>query len=93
MEEKVLKELMEEGVDRDKVEIRYEVDIRYHGQGFEIPMPYTTDGGDDAVTRLCKAFDEEHQRMFTFNMEAEHELVNLRVFALGPELLLPALDI
>ena len=93
MEEKVLKELMEEGVDRGEAEIRYEVDIRYHGQGFEIPMPYSTDGGDDAVTRLCSAFDEEHQRMFTFNMEAEHELVNLRVFALGPELLLPALDI
>ncbi len=31
--------------------------------------------------------------MFTFNMEAEHELVNLRVVALGRELSLPALDI
>jgi N-methylhydantoinase A len=56
-------------------------------------MPYPTDGGDNAVAELCAAFDEEHRRMFTFNMEAEHELVNLRVVALGRELSLPALDI
>jgi N-methylhydantoinase A len=93
MENKVLQELKEEGVDKGEAEIRYEVDVRYHGQGYEIPMPYPTDGGDDAVEQLCAAFDEEHRRMFTFNMEAEHELVNLRVVALGRELSLPALDI
>jgi N-methylhydantoinase A len=93
MEDKVLQELAEEGVDKSEAEIRYEVDVRYHGQGYEIPMPYPTDGGDDAIEKLCAAFDEEHRRMFTFNMEAEHELVNLRVIALGRELSLPALDI
>ena len=93
MEEKVLQELLEEGVEKGEAEIRYEIDVRYHGQGYEIPMPYPTDGGDDAVEQLCAAFDEEHRRMFTFNMEAEHELVNLRVIALGRELSLPALDI
>ena len=31
--------------------------------------------------------------MFTFNMDAEHELVNLRVVALGQALELPALEI
>ena len=93
MAEKVLQELSEEGVEKDEAEIRYEIDVRYHGQGYEIPMPYPTDGGDDAVERLCAAFDKEHRRMFTFNMEAEHELVNLRVIALGRELSLPALDI
>jgi N-methylhydantoinase A len=93
MEQKVLQELSEEGVGKGEAEIRYEIDVRYHGQGYEIPMPYPTDGGDDAVENLCAAFDEEHRRMFTFNMEAEHELVNLRVVALGRELSLPALDI
>jgi len=93
MKDKVLQELLEEGVDEGEAEIRYEIDVRYHGQGYEIPMPYPTDSGDDAVEQLCAAFDEEHRRMFTFNMEAEHELVNLRVVALGRELSLPALDI
>jgi N-methylhydantoinase A len=93
MEKRVLQELMEEGVDRGEAEVRYEIDVRYHGQGYEIPMPYPTNGGDDAIDNLCAEFDEEHRRMFTFNMEAEHELVNLRVIALGKELSLPALDI
>jgi N-methylhydantoinase A len=93
MEAKVLDEIIGEGVKKDEAEVRYEIDVRYHGQGYEIPMPYPTDGGDDAVEKLCRAFDEEHRRMFTFNMEAEHELVNLRVVALGRELLLPALEI
>ncbi|MEM7613326.1 MAG: hydantoinase/oxoprolinase family protein, partial [Pseudomonadota bacterium] len=43
--------------------------------------------------QLCAAFDEEHRRMFTFNMDAEHELVNLRVVALGQAPELPALEI
>ena len=93
MQKKVLDELSEEGVSRDEAEVQYEIDVRYHGQGYEIPMPYATDGGDNAIEQLCAAFDEEHRRMFTFNMEAEHELVNLRVVALGRELSLPALDI
>jgi N-methylhydantoinase A len=28
-------------------------------------------------------FDEEHARLFTFNMDSAHELVNLRAVALG----------
>ena len=93
MEAKVLAELGEEGVDRTEAEVYFEIDVRYHGQGYEIPMSYSTDGGDEAIQRLCDAFDAEHRRMFTFNMEAEHELVNLRVVAVGRELSLPALDI
>jgi N-methylhydantoinase A len=93
MKEKVLSELSEEGVSAEEAEVQYEIDVRYHGQGYEIPMPYAADGGDDAIRQLCTAFDDEHRRMFTFNMEAEHELVNLRVIALGRELSLPAMDI
>jgi N-methylhydantoinase A len=35
-------------------------------------------------------FDEEHRRLFTFNMDSPHELVNLRAVAQGPALDLPA---
>ncbi|MEO1594364.1 MAG: hydantoinase/oxoprolinase family protein [Pseudomonadota bacterium] len=90
----VLSELAEEGIGAGDAELRYEIDLRYHGQGFEIPMPFTGAHGDDsALQALCDAFDDEHRRMFTFNMDAEHELVNLRVIALGQSLALPALEI
>ena len=35
-------------------------------------------------------FDAEHLRLFTFNMDSEHELVNLRAVATGKALELPA---
>ncbi|MEL7297218.1 MAG: hydantoinase/oxoprolinase family protein, partial [Pseudomonadota bacterium] len=94
MRKQVLDELSDEGIEAGDAEVRYEIDVRYHGQGFEIPMAfgYALDD-DEAVAKLCQAFDEEHRRMFTFNMDAEHELVNLRVVALGKALELPALSI
>ncbi|MFK8053627.1 MAG: hydantoinase/oxoprolinase family protein [Woeseiaceae bacterium] len=94
METQVIAELTEEGVSADDAEVRYEIDVRYHGQGFEISMPFIYGlDNDSAVQELCDAFDEEHRRMFTFNMDAEHELVNVRVIAIGKALELPALHI
>ena len=47
-------------------------------------MPVSLDGfADGGLARLARAFDEEHRRLFTFNMDAEHEFVNLRAVALG----------
>jgi N-methylhydantoinase A len=38
-------------------------------------------------------FDEEHLRLFTFNMDTPHEIVNLRAVALGQALDLPAAEL
>lgn len=87
-------ELQAEGVTGEDVSVRYEVDIRYHGQAFEVPM--TVDIADftmDGVAKVTAAFDAEHHRLFTFNMETEHELVNLRTVALGKEQAIPAREI
>jgi N-methylhydantoinase A len=62
----------------------YEIDVRYHGQAFEVPMAVTLDGfASGGLARLADDFDEEHRRLFTFNMDAEHEFVNLRAVAMG----------
>lgn len=57
----------------------YQADVRYHGQGFEVPVSVDLAAlqqrGIDAVR---KAFDEIHRRLFTFNLDVEHEFVNLR---------------
>jgi N-methylhydantoinase A len=42
---------------------------------------------------LLKRFDAEHLRLFTFNMETPHEIVNLRAVALGQVLNLPAAEL
>ena len=87
-------ELMADGTSEADIEIAFEIDVRYHGQAFEVPMPVSLDGfADGGLTRLAATFDEEHRRLFTFNMDAEHEFVNLRAVALGKVLEVPALQI
>jgi N-methylhydantoinase A len=94
MGKQVEAELSEEGVKKKDISVTFQVDIRYHGQAFEIPMPVKLAGFKaDGLDKLCEAFDAEHKRMFTFNMDAEQEVVNLRAIALGKSLELPAMKI
>jgi N-methylhydantoinase A len=91
MDAQVREELVCDGIPAGEIETAFEVDVRYSGQAFEVPMVVELatlkSGGLDA---LAARFDEEHRRLFTFNMEAEHEFVNLRAVALGRALALPA---
>ncbi len=91
MDAQVREELVRDGIPAAEIETAFEVDVRYSGQAFEVPMVVELaplkSGGLEA---LAARFDEEHRRLFTFNMEAEHEFVNLRAVALGRALDLPA---
>ncbi len=94
MAEQTRSELREDGVADKDISTLFEIDVRYHGQAFEVPMTVELDGFENGgLDRLAAAFDEEHRRLFTFNMEAEHEFVNLRATALGQVLDIPALEI
>ena len=94
MGEQVADELKAEGAKAKDISVTYQADIRYHGQAFEIPMPLEIKGfAKDGLEKLCDAFDAEHKRMFTFNMDAEHEIVNLRAVALGKALELPSMKL
>jgi N-methylhydantoinase A len=94
MTEQTRGELLADGLSADEIALSYEIDVRYHGQAFEVPMTVSLEGfGDGGLARLAAAFDEEHRRLFTFNMDAEHEFVNLRAVAMGREQEIPALKI
>ena len=94
MGEQVSGDLLSEGAKKKDITVTYQADVRYHGQAFEIPMVINLKGfSKEGLETLCGDFDTEHKRMFTFNMDAEHEVVNLRAVALGKELELPAMKI
>lgn len=87
-------ELAEEGLSPDEVDIMFEADLRYAGQAFEVPMEITrADLDAEGIASLTRRFDEEHHRLFTFNMDTEHEIVNLRAIALGSAPDLPAAEL
>ena len=78
-----------QGVPRSEQATTYHVDLRYHGQGFEITVPADAaafDGnGRAGLAALAAAFDAEHQRLFSFLLEGnEHELVSARATVTGP---------
>ena len=73
--------------------VQYHVDVRYHGQGFEIPVVVDAawldgPGRDGAATALLedigRAFDAEHERLFSFVLDTDHEIVNARASVTGP---------
>ena len=79
--------LGEQGLDSADQTVGYQVDVRYHGQGFEIPVEVDAawlEDADTALERLTRAFDNEHERLFSFLLSVDHELVNARATVTGP---------
>ncbi len=79
--------LTEQGLDAAEQTVGYHVDVRYHGQGFEIPIvvdPQWLEDPDTALSRLAASFDAEHDRLFSFLLSVDHELVNARATVTGP---------
>jgi N-methylhydantoinase A len=72
--------LADQGVARADQTTSFQVDVRYHGQGFEIPI----DVAEADLDRLAADFDAEHERLFSFLLTVDHELVNARATVTGP---------
>ena len=87
-------ELVSDGIAENEIASEFEVDVRYAGQAFEVPLTITADVlRADGIEGILRRFDEEHHRLFTFNMDTPHEIVNLRAVALGRALDLPAVEL
>jgi N-methylhydantoinase A len=87
-------ELLSDGVPEAEIVSEFEVDVRYSGQAFEVPLTISAEAlRADGIAGIIARFDEEHRRLFTFNMDTPHEIVNLRAVALGRALDLPAAEL
>jgi N-methylhydantoinase A len=80
------KRLVEQGLPAEHHRVTYSADVRYFGQGFEIPVDIDPSWlqEPDATDRLAAAFDAEHERLFSFLLTVDHELVNARATVSGP---------
>lgn len=73
-----------EGVPREDQENSYQVDIRYHGQGLLLTVNVDLDElGSKGLDAIGAPFDEMHRQLFTFALELEKEVVNLRAVVQG----------
>ena len=87
-------ELADDGIPEDTITSEFEVDVRYAGQAFEVPLTIDQDTlREKGIEGILDRFNEEHLRLFTFNMDTPHEIVNLRAVALGEAPQLPAAEL
>jgi N-methylhydantoinase A len=94
MEEEGTRQLLEEKVSKDRIEISWSADLRYEGQSWELNIPVQRrDSVDEAALRsIAGTFHHLHQQVYSFSEpNGVVEFVNLRVRATGknPALSLP----
>ncbi|MBE04850.1 MAG: 5-oxoprolinase [Gammaproteobacteria bacterium] len=80
------KEISEEGVEDSAIEAHYSADMRYVGEGHEVPVNVPQDlSKEDAVEFIWDEFHNVHDKTFGFQYRDQQdvELVNLRVQAVG----------
>ncbi len=83
---KAEKTLEKEGVKTRDRSTTYQVDIRYHGQGLLLTVDFELkDLKRKGLDFIGDQFDEMHRQLFTFALESDKELVNLRAVAQGKE--------
>ncbi len=86
LEDRAHTELDAEGVSRDEQSVEFEVDLRYHGQGLQLPVNFTAEEFEkEGMDMLRRKFDDIHTQLFTFALDAEHEIVTLRAIVQGKE--------
>ncbi len=86
LEAAAAKELIEEGALEGDQSTFYQVDIRYKGQGMKLTVDVTPEEFQaDGLAGIARRFDSEHEQLFTFALDAEHELVGLRAVVQGAE--------
>ncbi len=67
-----------------ELETLYQIDIRYRGQGMKLTIDISPDDfNQKGLGEVTSRFDQEHEKLFTFALDAEHELVGLRAIVQG----------
>lgn len=86
LHDQAAEDLTAEGVSRSEQDVLYQIDIRYHGQGMKLTVDASPEEFErSGIAGITAKFDAEHEQLFTFALEAEHEIVGLRAVVQGAE--------
>ena len=77
--------LDDEGIGQEVGRVTYVADMRYHGQGYEIPVSVTPDEVRSAgLGEMDERFNKLHEQLYGFRMpNTRAEIVNLRAVGFG----------
>jgi N-methylhydantoinase A len=86
LEAEAARSLASDGVERSEQETFFQIDMRYAGQGMKLTVEVTpADFRTEGLAGVAKRFDRMHEQLFTFALDAGHELVGLRAVVQGPQ--------
>mgnify|MGYP001229156920 FL=1 len=68
-----------DGIDSIRQDVKYQADIRYTGQAFQLSLGISIDDlKKNSLSILTDEFDRQHEQLFTFAYGKDHEIVMLR---------------
>ena len=68
-----------DGIDSTRQDVKYQADIRYTGQAFQLSLGISIDDlKKNSLSILTDEFDRQHEQLFTFAYGKDHEIVMLR---------------
>ena len=68
-----------DGIDSTRQVVKYQADIRYTGQAFQLSLGISIDDlKKNSLSILTDEFDRQHEQLFTFAHGKNHEIVMLR---------------
>lgn len=72
----------EQGVPNERQVYKYQVDMRYIGQALSVNVSFDISAfRKNGLSYIRKVFEAEHERLFTFKLENDMEIINLRLAA------------
>jgi N-methylhydantoinase A len=86
VEKQALSEILQEGVERERVKLVRYLDIRYVGQHHEVTVeiPSGSRLEEKHLPEIVQAFHRAHEKLYTYSTpETPLEIMNLRVTAVG----------
>ena len=73
-----------EGIEEEARTITYSADMRYHRQGYEIPVALDPEEARNGLADLDERFNQLHEQLYGFRMPGtQSEIVNLRAVGSG----------
>ena len=83
-----------DGISSEQQSIRFQADVRYTGQAFQLSIEFSQDElAKSGLALLKNQFDDEHTQLFTFALEEGHEIVMIRAIATATGGKLPAVEL
>ena len=84
LSQRAARALIAENVPQNEQTASFEVDLRYHGQGMGLTLPLALDElKNGGLASISQRFDHLHKQLYTFSLDSERELVNLRAVVQG----------